>query len=230
VAHPFAPCLRRTARVLTFPSGEDSGVIHSLSCTYKFTIDKRSGPLVRLRVLSRTNLTYPSRRSSPKSHRLILLRTLCRRQKRQLLWNQPNPNSFCKIPWVGYPECNYGTPGVGVSPSSMPLCLCGNPDLSPRAKDCKNTETATAFRMNTCKSVSKQTTLTTFRMNTYAKRGEGGYPDSRFSYPPLTTNLLALCRPSYAPRVRPLSPVASTDCAYFPSPREWAPYALRPER
>src|SRR6266404_4842953 len=27
------------------------------------------------------------------------------------------------------------------------------------------------FRMNTCKSVSKQSTLTTFRMNTYAKTG-----------------------------------------------------------
>src|SRR5467141_1833407 len=30
------------------------------------------------------------------------------------------------------------------------------------------------FRMNTCKSVSKQRTLTPFRMNTYAKTGEGG--------------------------------------------------------
>jgi hypothetical protein len=29
------------------------------------------------------------------------------------------------------------------------------------------------FRMNTCKSVSKQSTLTIFRMNIYAKRGEG---------------------------------------------------------
>ena len=30
------------------------------------------------------------------------------------------------------------------------------------------------FRMNTCKSVSKQRTLTAFRMNTYEKRGGGG--------------------------------------------------------
>ncbi len=30
------------------------------------------------------------------------------------------------------------------------------------------------FRINTCKSVSKQMTLTIFRMNTYAKQGEGG--------------------------------------------------------
>jgi hypothetical protein len=32
----------------------------------------------------------------------------------------------------------------------------------------------TTFRINTCKSVSKQRTLTTFRMNTYEKTGEGG--------------------------------------------------------
>src|SRR6266446_3607845 len=44
------------------------------------------------------------------------------------------------------------------------------------AKGCKSAETATltTFRMNTCKSVSKQSTLTTFRMNTYEKKGEGG--------------------------------------------------------
>jgi hypothetical protein len=33
----------------------------------------------------------------------------------------------------------------------------------------------TPFRINTCKSVTKQTTLTTFRMNTYAKP-RGRYP------------------------------------------------------
>jgi len=32
----------------------------------------------------------------------------------------------------------------------------------------------TPFRINTCKSVSKQTTLTPFRINTYGKHGEGG--------------------------------------------------------
>ncbi len=35
------------------------------------------------------------------------------------------------------------------------------------------------FRINTCKSVSKQRTLTIFRMNTYAKRGEGVWPLAR---------------------------------------------------
>src|SRR5258708_4008288 len=32
------------------------------------------------------------------------------------------------------------------------------------------------FRMNTCKSVSKQRTLTAFRINTYEKQGGGGVP------------------------------------------------------
>src|SRR6266436_2777497 len=44
VPPPRAPCLRRRVRVLTFPLGEDSAVIHSQSCTYKFTIDKRPDP------------------------------------------------------------------------------------------------------------------------------------------------------------------------------------------
>src|SRR5882762_6591010 len=44
------------------------------------------------------------------------------------------------------------------------------------AKGCKNAETATLtiFRINTCKSVSKQRTLTTFRINTCEKQGGGG--------------------------------------------------------
>jgi hypothetical protein len=48
------------------------------------------------------------------------------------------------------------------------------------------------FRMNTCKSVSKQSTLTIFRMNTYEKQGEGGGGRrSRFS--PLRSGLSDLC-------------------------------------
>src|SRR6266404_4236847 len=44
------------------------------------------------------------------------------------------------------------------------------------AKARKNTETTTltTFRINTCKSVSKQRTLTTFRINTCEKQGGGG--------------------------------------------------------
>jgi hypothetical protein len=47
---------------------------------------------------------------------------------------------------------------------------------------CKNTSPGYAllwrklFTINTCKTVTKQTTLTPFRMNTYEKQGEGGAP------------------------------------------------------
>ncbi len=85
------------------------------------------------------------------------------------------------------------------------------------AKGCKNSETATltTFRINTCKSVSKQATLTSFRINTYEKRGEGGTRLFRVSsvQPPVSS------LQNHMRDVAPLSPVASVDCAYFLSPR-----------
>src|SRR5467141_851330 len=48
------------------------------------------------------------------------------------------------------------------------------PDLSIFARRSRaEIGAVTPFRISTCKSVSKQRTLTTFRMNTYAKPGEG---------------------------------------------------------
>jgi len=60
------------------------------------------------------------------------------------------------------------------SPFSASLCLGGEPILwrLPPPPDLR----ATSFRINTCKSVSKQTTLTPFRINTYEKTGGGGPP------------------------------------------------------
>jgi hypothetical protein len=49
------------------------------------------------------------------------------------------------------------------------------------------------FRINTCKSVSKQMTLTPFRINTYRKTVEGGYPP---------TGLRLGHRPTHAPLQR----------------------------
>ena len=57
--------------------------------------------MVPFRVLSRTNLSDPSRRSTLNSRPLNRLRPLCRREKSQLLWNQVNPASFSKTPGVG---------------------------------------------------------------------------------------------------------------------------------
>lgn len=73
---------------------------HSL----QFTIDRASGSVIWLRVLSWTNLRHFSRHCTPNRRCFILLRTLCRSCKSQLLWNQADPHSFAKIPGVGYPS------------------------------------------------------------------------------------------------------------------------------
>src|SRR5712692_2589477 len=66
-----------------------------------------------------------------------------------------------------------GTPTLSRLPS-LPRASKG----AHLAKGCKNSATATltTFRINTCKSVSKQRTLTPLRINTYKKPGEGGVP------------------------------------------------------
>src|SRR6266404_2325151 len=54
------------------------------------------------------------------------------------------------------------------------------PDLSNLAhKTAAKWRALSTFRINTCKSVSKQRTLTPCRMNTYEKPGGGGYPVPR---------------------------------------------------
>jgi hypothetical protein len=90
--------------------------------------------------------------STPNSCRLILLQTLLHSQSSQPLWNQVNPNSFAKTP---------GVPHQPLTAHYSPLTT-----HSP----------LTTFRMNTCKSVSKKSTLTIFRMNTYVKRWRGCSP------------------------------------------------------
>jgi hypothetical protein len=128
----------------------------------------------------------PSRRSTPpNSYRLILLQTLLHSQSRQPLWNQANPNSFAKTPEVGVPRFPFQSPTAHYPPLTTHCSL-------------------TTFRMNTCKSVSKQSTLTTFRMNTYEKRGEG-VPRFRPRLPTARYPRLTFCRPSYAPRSASIS-------------------------
>jgi hypothetical protein len=89
-----------------------------------------------------------------KARLFISLPPLCHLQKSQLLCNQANPASFAKIPGVGYPERVGGTPVV------------------VQLEDASLVSTS-PFRINTCKSVSKQTTLSSFRINTYEKPREG---------------------------------------------------------
>src|SRR5258708_38404529 len=50
-----------------------------------------------------------------------------------------------------------------------------------------------SFRMNTCKSVSKQRTLTPFRMNTYEKQGGGGIRHAKQNLPFRKTDPVEVC-------------------------------------
>jgi hypothetical protein len=133
------------------------------------------------RVLSRTTLSYPSPDSGPNSRPLNLLQPLCRRQKSQTLWNQANPASFSKSPGVGYALATRPRGISNLQPLlSRPSCNLVNATLAeplPIAPCLRcSWVSLTSFRINTCKSVTKQTTLTTRRINTYAKTGEGVGP------------------------------------------------------
>jgi hypothetical protein len=99
------------------------------------------------------------------------------------------------------------TPGWGVPRFSLQPPTAHYPLLTTHSP-------LTTFRVNTCKTVSKEITLTTFRMNTYEKRGEGGIRHFRLSkVQPPVSGLQNDMR-----HVTPLS-LAALDCAYFLSPR-----------
>ena len=200
-----------------------------------------SRSVVWLRVLSRRNFSYPSRRSIPNSSLINRLEPLYFLFPAPILCFQQLAASFPKTPGVGVPlrggRCTEAQKCPSVSPflatlthsvsrKSFPCHSYANTrdrGVTPPPKSFSPLATRhspldlTPFRINTCKSVSKQTTLTIFRMNTYKKQGEGGAPANRWSPNPQ--------RPSHAPRGAPI-PVPSLDCAYFPSPRGCAPSVL----
>jgi len=128
---------------------------------------------------------HESQITNHKSRLFMGLPPLCRSQKSQLLCNQANPDSFTKMPGCGggHPDpvfglsagvdedsrCrrrNHGTPGVGCAER-----ICGTPGRG-QFQDA-SLVSASPFRINTCKSISKQTTFPSFRINTYEKQGEG---------------------------------------------------------
>src|SRR6266852_2452815 len=106
--------------------------------------------------------------------------------------------TLCKIPGIGYPFTQSvlregpvvyqeRSPRKATPPLpdllNFPLLPCvlrapGFRFFLPRdgargAHRCPNHSSTTLFRINTYKSVTKQTTLTLFRMNTYEKQGGG---------------------------------------------------------
>jgi hypothetical protein len=151
------------------------------------------------RVISKKPL-LPSRRSSPNSSLINRLEPLYFLFPAPILCFQQLAASFCKTPGVGLPLRDGRCTEAQECPSVSPLPATLTHSLSRKSFPCHsyaNTRdrgvTAppksssplvtrhsplplTTFRINTCKSASKQRTLTPFRMNTYEKQGEGGYP------------------------------------------------------
>jgi len=130
------------------------------------------------------------------------------------LYFQQLAASFRKIPGGGVSRTNLrDTRATSATPSRplrlftlvregcviISLRLCSR--VSPFPLRC-----CISFRINTCKSVSKQTTLTSFRINTCEKpRGRGGTSFRRFFSPLVYPDLRGATRhssltPSHAPR------------------------------
>ncbi len=150
---------------------------------FKKYLDRVAVVMVNSPMLAR-HLDHPPR---SKSFPCILLQPLCALFSSAALSFQSLAASFAKTPGVGVPQ--------HIRATHYPLLTTRSP--------------LTTFRINTCKSVSKQRTLTTFRINTCEKQGEGGIPQ-----------LWAKLRfRRHMRHVTPLSPVPSLDCTYFPSPR-----------
>ena len=144
------------------------------------------------RVLSRTNLTdpclHPTLTLDP-SMLCSLFKSLASLFATSFLYFQQLAASFRKIPGGGVSRTNLrDTRATSATPSRplrlftlvregftlvregcviISLRLCSR--VSPFPLRC-----CISFRINTCKSVSKQTTLTSFRINTCEKTGGGG--------------------------------------------------------
>ncbi len=154
--------------------------------------------MVWLRVLSRRNLSYPSRHSSFNPRPVNLLQPLCSLFTAPVLCFQQLAASFPKTPGVGVPlrggcrteaqKCPPVSPlpatlTHSVSRKSFPCHSYANTrdrGATPPLKSFSPLATRhsplalTPFRINTCKSVSKQRALTPFRINTYEKHRGGG--------------------------------------------------------
>jgi hypothetical protein len=90
-------------------------------------------------------------------------------------------HTLCKIPGIGYPPPSpFLDSFLMPPPQSSTLAIRARRSYSfsrvtgpLRASPGHLLRVTYSFRINTCKSVSKQTTLTLFRMNTYEKHGGG---------------------------------------------------------
>src|SRR6267143_867330 len=155
---------------------------------FKKYLDRVAVVMVNSPMLAR-HLDHPPRR---KSFPCILLQPLCALFSSAALSFQSLAASFPKTPGWGYLRAA-SAPAAPARPAGgsrryhLPLLLS---PISSRLSPLSG-RSSMLFRINTCKSVSKQTTLTSFRINTYEKRGGGGtYPRQTEHFPLLRAGLL----------------------------------------
>ena len=74
-------------------------------------------------------------------------------------------HSLSRNPFACHSYANTRDMGATLAPKFLP----GPKDVTPGCS-------STSFKINTCKTVSKQTTSSSFRINTYKKQGGGGAP------------------------------------------------------
>jgi len=182
VAHPFA--LYRRVRPLNFPHRPES-VTYWKIVAYQFVVDKFVNPCYRRLCYFKQASLLPSAAPALTLAPSIACSLFPIAKKVNSFGIKQIQPLFPKHPgWGGYPECFYGTPGMGYTLASRPrgisksyalLCVGSAPSASQRYPGSAHClmKGATTFKINTCKSVSKQTTLTPFIINTYAKQGEG---------------------------------------------------------
>jgi hypothetical protein len=108
---------------------------------------------------------------------------------------------------------------VHLSPSLSPQCsdlsaLCVKPFLALAVRQAP----LTPFRINTCKSVSKQMTLTPFRITTYGKQGRGVPP---------SLHLRVLRAPTSAPSVLSPLPLPTFQIVRCTTITEWRKIGFR---
>src|SRR6266478_2566313 len=143
---------------------------------FKKYLDRVAVVMVNSPMLAR-HLDHPPR---SKSFPCILSQPLCALFSSAALSFQSLAASFRKTPGWGYLRA--------ASAPSTPARPAGGSRLSPLSD-----RSSMLFRINTCKSVSKQTTLTSFRINTYEKRGGGGIVPTANRTLPLTPRRPSSC-------------------------------------
>ena len=119
-------------------------------------------------MLSRRNLVYCSHRFTPKPQCFSELRTLDL-SLRSFSHSDP---LFSITSALFLQNTRGGIPPAGPFRSRVLTIVLHEP--IPSRFSLIPDSSSICFRINTCKSVSKQTTLTSFRINTYGKGGEGG--------------------------------------------------------